>query len=199
MKNISEKAVIHSGVSLGDNVTVEDFCIIGCPFKGSDGQQTVIGDNSVIRSGTVIYAGNIIGNNFQTGNKANIRELNQIGDNVSVGTLSVIEHHIVIKSNVRIHSQVFVPEHSTLEEGAWLGPNVVLTNARYPCSPNVKLELVGPVVGKGAKVGANSTLLPGVKIGHNSLVGAASLVTKDVKENTVVAGHPAKFIRNMDY
>ena len=80
----------------------------------------------------MIYAGNVIGRNFQTGNKVNIRESNRIGDDVSVGTLSVIEHHVEIGNHVRIHTPVFVPEFSVLEEGCWLGPHVVLTNAQLP-------------------------------------------------------------------
>src|SRR4029434_11032591 len=140
---------------------------------------TVIGKGAVIRSHTVIYAGNIIGNNFQTGNKVNIRESNRIGNNVSVGTLSVIEHHVEIADNVRIHTQVFIPEYSTLEEGCWIGPNVVFTNAKYPLSPRVKDNLVGTVIRKGAKIGANATLLPGVVIGENALVGAGAVVVRD--------------------
>ena len=76
-----------------------------------------IGEGSVIRSHTVIYAGNVIGRNFQTGNKVNIRESNRIGNNVSVGTLSVIEHHVEIGDGVRIHTQAFIPEYSVLEDG----------------------------------------------------------------------------------
>jgi len=74
--------------------------------------ETILGSQALLRSHTVIYAGNIIGDSFQTGNKVNIRELNRIGDNVSVGTLSVIEHHVEIGNNVRIHSQAFIPEFS---------------------------------------------------------------------------------------
>ncbi len=199
MDEISKYAVIHPNVILGRNIKIEEFCIIGAPFQGADDEQTIIGDNAIIRSGTVIYAGNKIGNNFQTGNKVNIRELNTIGDNVSIGTLSVIEHHISIEDSVRIHSQVFIPEFSALMANAWIGPNVVFTNAKYPRSPNVKEELVGPQVGANAKVGANSTILPGIVIGNNCLVGAASLVSKNVESNTIVAGHPAKFIRKIDY
>ena len=69
--------------------------------------ETVLGSEALFRSHTVIYAGNVIGNSFQTGNKVNIRELNRIGDNVSVGSLSVIEHHVEIGNNVRIHSQAY--------------------------------------------------------------------------------------------
>ena len=196
---IADSAVIHPNVKIGNNVTIEDFCIIGQPFSGYNGEPTIIGDNAVIRAGTIIYAGNVIGQNFQTGNKANIRELNFIGDNVSIGTLSVIEHHVKISNGVRIHTQVFIPEYSELKDSAWIGPNVVFTNAKYPRSPNVKNELSGPIVEANAKIGANSTLLPGVNVGENSLIGAGSLVSKDVAANSVVAGNPAKFIREIGY
>jgi acetyltransferase-like isoleucine patch superfamily enzyme len=193
---ISKTAIIHPGVILGKECLIEDFVIIGAPPKGYDpGKlETVIGDNAVIRSHTVIYAGNVIGDNFHTGNKANIRELNEIGDNVSIGTLSVIEHHMKIGHGVRIHSQAFIPEYCVLEEGCWIGPNVVLTNAKYPNSPNAKNELKGCHVKKGAIIGANSTLLPGVNIGRHALIGAGSVVTKDVCAKGIVAGNPAKMI-----
>jgi acetyltransferase-like isoleucine patch superfamily enzyme len=196
--SISKTAIIHPNVELGDNAIVEDFVIIGTPFGGYNGEKTIIGDNAVIRSHTVIYAGNRIGNNFQTGNKVNIREVNKIGDNVSIGTLSVVEHHVTIGNGVRIHSQVFIPEYSELKDECWIGPNVVLTNARYPKSPGAKKNLQGPVIENKAKIGANVTLLPGVCIGADSLVGAGSVVTKDVAGNSVVAGNPAYSIKTLD-
>lgn len=199
MVNISPTAIIHSNVHLGINVTIEDHCIIGLPLKGLEGKKTFIGDESLIRAGTYIYAGNSIGKNFQTGNKVNIRELNKIGDYVSIGTGSVLEHHINIGNRVRIHSQVFVPEFSQLDDDCWLGPNVVLTNARYPKHPLTKKELDGVKVGKNAKIGANSTVLPGILIGDNSLVGAGSVVTKNVEKDAIVIGNPAKFIKKIEY
>ena len=104
---VAESAIIYPNVILGNDVVVEEYCLIGLPFEGMKDEQTVIGSGSVIRSGTYIYAGNQIGKNFQTGNKANIRELNQIGDNVSIGTLSVIEHHVSIHNGVRIHCLLY--------------------------------------------------------------------------------------------
>jgi len=196
---ISKNAVIHPNVIMGNNVIVEDFCIIGLPFKGMKDEETVIGDNCLIRAGTIIYAGNIIGSFFQTGNKANIRELNQIGDNVSIGTLSVLEHHISIKDDVRIHSQVFIPEYTILEEYCWLGPNVVITNASYPNHPEAKNDLKGVLIKRNAKIGANTTILPGVIIGEGSLIGAGSVVTKDVNDKIIVAGNPAIVLREIDY
>ncbi len=166
--------------------------IIGAPPKGSvPGElETVIGDNAVIRSHMVIYASNKIGNNFQTGNKANIRELTEIGDNVSIGTLSVVEHHVKIGDGVRIHSQAFIPEYSILEDGSWIGPNAVLTNAKYPNRPDTKEHLLGVRVGKRAVIGANVTILPGIYIGEGALVGAGTVITKDVPDGAIVYGNP---------
>lgn len=126
-----------------------------------------------------------------------IREGNDIGDDVSIGSHSIVEHHVKIGSGVRLHSNVFVPEYSILEDGCWLGPNVVITNARYPRSPHAKEHLQGAIVRRGAKIGANATLLPGVVIGENALVGAGAVVVEDVPPNSVVVGNPARIIKTI--
>lgn len=196
---ISKNAIIYPGVRLGKNCVVEDFAVIGVQpaGHGTESLETVIGDNAVIRSHTVIYAGNVIGDNFQTGNKANIRESNNIADDVSIGTLSVVEHHVTIGRGVRIHTQAFIPEYTVLEEECWVGPNVVITNAKYPKSPNAKAELKGAHVMRRAIIGANSTLLPGVTVGEHAVVGAASVVTKDVPARKVVVGNPMTVINDV--
>ena len=192
-------SIIHKGVLLGANNHIDDFVIIGVPPLGAESGEleTVIGRDAVVRSHTVIYAGNRIGTNFQTGHGVMIRELNEIGDNVSVGTHSIVEHHVKIGNGVRIHSNVFIPEYCILEDEAWVGPHAVLTNALYPRSPDAKSNLKGARLMKGSKVGANVTLLPGVTIGRNALVGAGSVVVTDVPDGKVVVGNPARIIRDV--
>jgi acetyltransferase-like isoleucine patch superfamily enzyme len=194
-----ENYKVYPNVRLGKNVFIEDYVIIGKPpvGKGEGELETLIGDNAVIRSHTVIYAGNNIGANFQTGHQVTIRECNTIGNNVSIGTGSCIEHHIQIEDEVRLHSQVFVPEFSILEKGCWIGPNVVITNAKYPRSKNVKEYLKGAVIKKNAKIGANSTLLPGITVGENALIGAGSAVVRDVPNGKVIAGNPGRIIKDI--
>jgi len=190
---------IHPNVHLGENAQIGDYVIIGVPPGGKESGEleTQIGSNVLVRSPTVIYAGNVIGVNFQAGHGVLIRELNEIGDNVSIGSHSIIEHHVRIGNGVRIHSNAFIPEYSVLEERVWIGPNVVFTNAAYPLGHAVKQNLKGPRLLPGAKIGANSTLLPGVVIGRDALVGAGSVVVRDVPDGKVVVGNPARIIKDI--
>jgi len=191
-----ETIKIYKGVVLGDGPCFGHCVEIGIPPEGGkEGDlATTIGAGAHIRSQTVIYAGNSIGIGFQTGHHVLIRELNAIGNHVSVGSGSVVEHHITIGDKVRIHSQAFICDYSVLEEGCWIGPNVVLTNDRYPSSAKSKELLKGPRIQRGARIGANATILPGVVIGEDALVGAGSVVTRDVPPGKVVAGNPAIII-----
>ena len=196
----SKKYILMKNVKLGKNIKIGDYVIIGILPRGyGEGDvETVIGDDSVIRTHTTIYAGNKISNNFQTGHGTRIREFNEIGENVSIGTNTVVEFKVKIEDGVRIHSQAFIPEFCTLKRNAWIGPRAVLTNAKYPRYPGVKEHLEGVIVGENAKIGANATILPGIKIGKDAIVGAGAVVTKDVPERAVVAGNPAKIIKWAD-
>jgi acetyltransferase-like isoleucine patch superfamily enzyme len=191
---ISPLSVVAEGVRLGAGSTVEELCLIGRHGSG----ETVIGAGATIRSHTVIYAGNRIGDRFQTGHHVLLREANEIGDNVSVGSLSVVEHHVTLGHGVRVHSQCFIPEYSVLEEEAWIGPRVTLTNAPFPRCPEVSSCLRGVHIGRAARIGANVTLLPGIRIGERALIGAGAVVTKDVAPGAVIVGTAARQVKTID-
>jgi len=194
MSLVSPHAIIHPGVELGDDATVDPWVVLGYPVGGAPDLVLRVGRGAVIRSHTVVYAGSIIGDVFMTGHGALIRESNVIGNRVSIGSHSVVEHHVRLADGVRIHSGAFIPEFSILEEGAWVGPHVVFTNAVYPLARDAKQGLRGPHLMTRAKIGANATLLPGVVIGTDALVGAGSVVLRDVADGTIVAGNPARVV-----
>jgi acetyltransferase-like isoleucine patch superfamily enzyme len=192
-----ESFVVFPNVVWEGAYNVGLYSIIGQPFSVGESAETRIGDNATIRSHSVIYAGNRIGRNFQTGHGVMIRELNQIGDDVSIGTHSIVEHHVMIGNRVRIHSNVFIPEYCILEDECWIGPAVVMTNAPYPRSKNVKESLKGAVIERGAKIGAGAVILPGLRIGKHALIGSGAVVTRDVEANGVVVGNPARLINHV--
>ncbi len=191
---------IYPNVSLPKDAQIDDFVVLGrAPQGRKPGDLSLtFGAGCIIRSHTIIYAGSTIGTGFQTGHGVLVREENIIGDNVSIGTQSVVEHHVTIGNGVRLHTRVFVPEYSVLGDGCWLGPGVMVTNARYPRSEGVKERLIGAHIEQGAIIGANATLLPGVRIGARALVGAGAVVTKDVAPGMIVAGNPARVINQVD-
>ncbi|MDZ4764684.1 MAG: acyltransferase [Chloroflexota bacterium] len=190
----------YANVYLPDDAQIDEFVVLGKPPRGAnDGEHALtFGVGCVIRSHTVIYAGNTIGVRLQTGHHVTIREHNTIGADFSIGTGSILEHHVTIGDGVRLHSRVFVPEYTILEDGCWLGPGVMITNARYPVSKGAKDRLEGAQIERGAIIGANATILPGVRVGARALVGAGALVTKDVPAGMVVVGNPARVVRRVD-
>lgn len=178
---------------------MEPGVIIGQPpFNHKDGElQTVIGKNAYIRAYTIIYAGVTIGDNFQTGPNVLIREENIIGNNVVIWHSSTINPNNIIGDSSRIHAGCFL-EKVKLGKNVFLGPRVVFTDDPHPIIPVAFKECwKGAEVDDGAIIGANSTLLPHVHIGERAVVGAGSVVVRDIPKGKVAVGNPAKVIKDI--
>ena len=190
--------VVHDGVVLGEESIVESHVVLGSPpgaFYADPASYEAaaceIGPHAVVRSHTVVYAGVAIGERFECGHHVTIREGSRIGSSVRVGTRSDLQGLLEIGDFVRIHSNVFVAQHSTVENFAWLLPNVTLTNDPHPPSDTCT---IGPTIRRFAVVSAGATVFPGVEVGEAAVVGAMSLVRDDVDSHTVVVGVPARVL-----
>ena len=216
MKNFSgihPTALIGDGVKIGENVTIGAHCIVydnveigDCCQIGADvilGEPTgaiyrdpanyvnpplVLGEASIIRSGSILYAGSTFGERLETGHRVTIREGTNAGVNLRVGTLSDIQGDCKIGNYVRFHSNVHIGQKSVIGDYVWIFPYVVLTNDPHPPSQ----VMLGVVVEDYAVVATMSVVLPGVIIGQDALVGAGSIVNRNVEPKALVAGNPAK-------
>lgn len=192
---IGHNVIIYDNVEIGDNCWIGAQCILGEPlasfYKDSDHYENPplkIGSNSIIRSGTILYAGSVFGGGFETGHRTTIREHCEFGDYCRVGTNADIQGFVKAGNYCRFHSQVFVAPHSIIKDYAWMFPRSMLLDDKYPPSEMSQ----GPTLEDYAIIGAGAIIMPRVIVGKDAVVAAGALVVRNVPKNTLVVGAPAR-------
>lgn len=119
----------------------------------------------------------------------------KIGNNCNICAHTLIEGDVIVGNNVTVKSGVFLWDGTRIEDDVFIGPNATFTNDIMPRSKVYPESFSGITVQKGASIGANATILPGITVGRFAMVGAGSVVTKNVPDRAIVVGNPAKIIR----
>ena len=212
-KNIANSTLIFGPSIIGQNSIIDPSVIIGYPIRSktkliSQNEQSlsleflfdesssgsVIGERNHVRIFTTIYENTQLANDVETGTHVIIREKCQIGSGSIIGSATVIDGDVIIGKNARIQSHNFIPPKVRIGDDVFLGPSVRFTNDIYPVSN----KLIETIVKDQAVIGIASIILPGIVIGERSVIAAGSVVTKDVPDDMVVLGSPAKPIMTRD-
>lgn len=146
----------------------------------ADVQTSNIGDNTLVWQYAVILAGA------------------HIGSNCNVNCHTFIENDVIIGNNVTVKSGIYLWDGITIGNDVFLGPNVTFTNDKYPRSKQYPEEFQRTTIEDGASVGAGAIILGGVTVGRKAMIGAGSVVTKDIPAGELWIGNPARFVRKID-
>jgi len=205
--HIGYNVVIRKGTTIGNNVRIDDNTVIGkYPMRATlsifkeekNLSPTHIGDNCLIGANTVVYIGSSISNNVLIADLASIRENTAIGEYTIVGRGVTVENYVKIGKRCKLESECYITAYSELEDYVFIAPGVVTSNDNYLGRTEERFKhFKGITVKKGARIGANTVILPGKTIGEDALVAAGSVVTKDVPPRKIVMGSPARIIRDV--
>ena len=185
---IGPYTIVHGNVIIGPKTRIGSHCELGVASLSSDGSPLVFGAESEIRSHSIFYESSNFGSGLVTGHRVTVREFTILGKHCSIGTLTDIQGTCSGGDYVRLHSNVFVSQHTTFRSHIWIFPKVSFTDDPHPPS----YSRIGSTIEDFAVIGAKSTILPGITIGEGAFVGAGSVVTKNVGSRRLAFGNPAQ-------
>jgi len=184
------------GVRLGNYIHLDYNEITESRIKGDFDKTVNISDRAIIRDGVIIYIGCHIGIKTMIGHYAIIREATAIGDHCKIGHHVVIEGATQIGNHTSIYSQCHITAYSKIGSYVFMGPMTVTTNDSVMSykRPEIEIEYNGITILDGARIGSGCIIFPGITIGKEALIGAGSLVTKDIPDYAIAYGSPARII-----
>lgn len=204
---LGHHVIIYENSIIGDNVRIDDGVVIGkLPMKAAISattkEQTLppcsIDSDSIIGTNVIIYRGAKIGSKVLIADQSTIRENVTVGQCTIIGRGVAVENFCKIGNYVKLETNVYVTAYSEIEDRAFIAPCVTTSNDNYVGRTEERFKhFKGVTVKKGARLGVNATILPGKIINEDALVAAGALVTKDVPAKKIVAGTPAKVLRDV--
>lgn len=205
---IGYNVVIRDGVRIGAAAVINDNAILGkTPAKAAMSAVTedlltlpplVLGRYVTVGAGCILYRGTVLGDNVFVGDMASIREDVSIGELTIVGRGVAIENKVSIGRKVKIETEAYITALSIIEDYCFIAPEVTFTNDNFlGRTEERKKYFKGVTLRRGARIGANATVLPSIEVGCDALVAAGSVVTKNVAARTIVMGSPAKYVRDV--
>lgn len=206
IRSFRDMSCVFDNVTLGRNVTVFPYAVVGRPCMVPFGtttrkvdvdlKPTVIGDDSIIGSGAVIYHGCVIGRKCLIGDQAKLMNDVVIGDNSLIAINVKVGYETVIGHHTRIMDLTNVAGNAILGNNIFIGPGVMMGNDNSMGREGAEYSSTGPIIEDWVTIGMNASILPNVHIGRDSIIAAGSVVTRDVPSGTVVMGSPARVVRN---
>lgn len=197
-------AVVYPGTTLGNGVRVGAHAVLGKrPAKARTSTlklsvelpDLIIGAGTTVGTGAVLYAGTSIGDDCFIADGAQVRERCQIGERVIVGRAVTVENDCRVGARTKIQTGAYITAHSVLEEDVFVAPMVTTTNDNYLARSEARHAATkGVTAKKGARIGGNAVILPGVTLGQEAMVAAGAVVTKDVPAYAKVMGIPARIV-----
>ena len=204
---IGSGVVIHSGSVIGNNVRIDDNTVIGkLPMKAALSAVTqdqtldpcIIGDNCMIGAIVVIYRGCAVGSKVMVADMASLRENVEVGEYTIIGRGVTIENKVKVGSRCKLETEAYITALSEIGDGCFIAPEVTFTNDNFLGRTKERFKFhKGVTMKRGARIGANVTVLPGLTLGEDALVAAGSVVTRDVPARKVVLGSPARVWRDV--
>ena len=222
-KYFGDDVSLIGDIKLGKGAIIGDRVTIGHPDRSdiersghimTNSRRTEIGDNLLIRSGSVIYEAANIGSGVQMVHSVIIREDSLIGDRVTLGNYSIVEFKSSIGSDTLLHSGVATSENCWIGKNVWISPHVVMTGGRLMLGAAVRAgtasreQLVADesqlidgaysvVIDDGARIGAGAVILSRVRVGEDAVIAAGAVVDQEIPPGVVAAGNPARVLRQL--
>lgn len=198
--------IIHEDTIIGDDVRIDDHAVVGKkPMRAANSifsleelPAAIISEKTIIGTGSIVYRGCYLDREVLVADLATLRENVKIGRKTIIGRGAAIENFCTVGSNCKLETNVYITAYSILGDYVFVAPGVVTSNDNYAGRSKERFgKFKGITIKDGGRIGAQATVLPGRTIEEDGLAAAGAVVTKDIPAKTIVAGNPAREMKQV--